>query len=77
MTALSMGMSPIPNPSLTDPTDASALPEPQRQAIACLRERFGDLQNLQPMVGGDGAWVAHSPKACLWFAIETDGYVHT
>lgn len=70
-------MSPIPNPSVAEAPEISALPEPQRKAIADLRERFGDLQNLQPMVGGDGAWVAQSPKACLWFAIETDGYVHT
>jgi hypothetical protein len=75
--ALSTDMSPLPNTSLSGATEESALPDPQRKAIAALRERFGDLQNLQPMVGGDGAWVAHSPKACLWFAIETDGHVHT
>lgn len=51
--------------------------EAQREAVARLRERFPDLQDLQPMLAGDGAVIAHSSKANLWFAIETDGYVHT
>ena len=53
------------------------LTDAQAKAVTRLRERFSDLQDLQPMLAGDGAVVAHSPKANLWFAIETDGYVHT
>ncbi len=54
-----------------------SLTDSQSNAVAQLRERFPDLQHLQPMLAGDGAIVARSPKANLWFAIETDGYVHT
>lgn len=53
------------------------LTDAQSNAVARLHERFPDLQDLQPMLAGDGAVIAHSPKANLWFAIETDGHVHT
>lgn len=77
MISLSTDMNTIPVPSLPEQSEIAALPEPQRKAIAAVRERFPDLRSLQPMVGGDGAWIAQSPQAHLWFAIETDGYVHT
>lgn len=60
-----------------DSNESLPLTDAQSKAVARLRERFPDLQDLQPMLAGDGAAIARSPKANLWFAIETDGYVHT
>jgi len=49
----------------------------QKTALKRLQDRTPDTVIDGPMMGGDGAWVARSDACNLWYAIETDGYVHT
>lgn len=51
--------------------------EAQKKALERLQGLTPDTLIDGPMFGGDGAWVARSEACNLWYAIETDGYIHT